>query len=74
MGSTPTQCLNTYMGSTLRDITQVMNEKEGGILMLIGQIILTILLTLYVIKLARKEFRKLSEEKEQENEKDSPNV
>ena len=38
MGSTPTQCLNTYMGSTLRDITQVMNEKEGGILMLIGQV------------------------------------
>lgn len=38
VGLLPTQCLNTYMGSTLRDMTQVLTNGADGYLLLIVQV------------------------------------
>ena len=43
VGLLPTQCLNTYMGSTLRDMTQVLTNQTDGYILLIVQVSLSTL-------------------------------
>ena len=60
VGLTPTQLLNTYMGSTVRNMQEVLSNKADGYIILSGQIVFSIALVLYIGQKAKKELDKLT--------------
>lgn len=50
--------MNTYMGSTLRSVEDVISQHSGGYLILMVQVFITIGLSVYVIRKARKALNK----------------
>lgn len=58
IGLLPTQAMNTYMGSTLRSVEDVISQHSGGYLILMVQVFITIGLSVYVIRKARKALNK----------------
>lgn len=65
-GLLPTQAMNAYMGSTLRSVEDVISEHSGNYLILVVQVVITIGLSIYVIRKARKELNKACRESEVE--------
>ena len=59
-GLLPTQLLNTYMGSTLRNMQEVLADRADGYIVLAAQVIFSIVLMLYLLKKARNELAKLT--------------
>ena len=60
LGLFPTQLLNTYMGSTVRNMQEVLSERVDGYIILGLQIVVSIFLTLYILNKARRELAKLT--------------
>lgn len=60
LGLFPTQLLNTYMGSTVRNFKEILADRADGYIILILQIIVTIILSLYVVHKAKQELSKLA--------------
>ena len=58
--------MNAYMGSTLRSVEDVISEHSGNYVILLVQVIITVGLSLYVIRKARKELNKACRESEVE--------
>jgi hypothetical protein len=58
--------MNTYMGSTLRSVEDVISEHSGNYVILVVQVVITIGLSIYVIRKARKELNKACRESEVE--------
>ena len=58
--------MNAYMGSTLRSVEDVISEHSGNYVILVMQVIVTIGLSVYVIRKARKELNKACRESEVE--------
>lgn len=58
--------MNTYMGSTLRSVEDVISEHSGNYVILVIQVMITIGLSVYVIRKARKELNKACRESEVE--------
>ena len=50
--------LNTYMGSTLRNMQDVLSDRLDNYVVLSGQIISSILLMAYLLRKARRELAK----------------
>ena len=61
LGLIPTQIINTYMGSTVRNMQEVLGNKVDGYIILIAQVLLSIVLTIYLFRKARKELAKLTQ-------------
>ncbi|XP_070574050.1 transmembrane protein 64-like [Ptychodera flava] len=67
LGLLPTQILNTYMGTTLRSMEDVLDQQSfSGYFMFILQLVISIVLTWYVVKKARSELNKTVSAYEQE--------
>ena len=66
LGLLPTQTLNAYIGSTLRSMEDVMADHGSSYFILVAQVLISIALTVYVIRRARKELNKACEESELE--------
>lgn len=62
LGLLPTQLLNTYMGSTFRNMQEVLSDRVDGYIILGIQVIFSILLMLYILHKARKELAKLAQD------------
>ncbi len=60
IGLFPTQVINTYMGSTVRSMTEVLADRADGYIILAVQVIFSIFLSYYLIRKARLELAKLS--------------
>lgn len=60
-GLLPTQILNAYMGSTLRSMDDVMNGGGSGTFLLLSQVVLAIVVTIYVNHRMKKEVTKACE-------------
>ena len=58
--------MNAYMGSTLRSVEDVISEQSGNYVFLVIQVIITVGLSVYVIRKARKELNKTCRESEVE--------
>lgn len=61
LGLIPTQCINTYMGSTVRNMQEVLGNKVDGYIILIAQVLFSVVLMVYVFRKARKELSKLTQ-------------
>ena len=66
IGLLPTQLINTYMGSTVRNMTEVLSDRADGYLILLGQVLFSVILSLYLVQKARQELVKLSRTKDVE--------
>ena len=66
IGLLPTQLINTYMGSTVRNMTEVLSDRADGYLILLGQVLFSVVLSLYLVQKARQELVKLSRTKDVE--------
>lgn len=58
LGLFPTQCINVYMGSTLRSMEEVLTNEDTvrtGWLLLLAQLIVSVILAVFVIRKARGE-------------------
>lgn len=64
VGLFPTQLLNTYMGSTLRNMTEVLADRADGYIILGVQVLFSIFLSYYLIRKAKRELAKLSAQAE----------
>ena len=62
------------MGSTLRSVEDVISEHSGGYVILMVQVVITIGLSVYVIRKARKELNKACRESEVEMMLDSGDI
>lgn len=60
LGLLPTQLLNTYVGSTLRSIHEVLADRADAYIILSIQIIVSVLLTLYLVRKARLELTRMN--------------
>lgn len=60
VGLLPTQLLNTYMGSTVRNMQEVLGNRADGYILLSAQVIFSVILMLYLLKKARSELAKLT--------------
>ena len=60
VGLLPTQVLNTYMGSTVRNMQEVLSDRVDGYIVLTAQVIFTVILMLYLLRKARNELAKLT--------------
>ena len=60
IGLLPTQILNTYIGSTVRNMKEVLSDRADGYIILIAQIIFSVMLTFYLLQKARQELYKLT--------------
>ena len=58
IGLMPTQALNTYMGTTLRNMEEVYSSQADSYLVLIIQVVITGFLLIYVIRRAKREINK----------------
>ena len=72
IGLIPTQCINTYMGSTVRNMQEVLGNQVDGYIVLIAQILFSIVLMVYLVKKARQELTKLTQSTEDETTE--PNI
>jgi hypothetical protein len=54
----PTQALNAYMGTTVRNMEDVMEDSKHGYVMISMQIVVSVILMIYVIRRARKELNR----------------
>ena len=61
-GLLPTQMLNTYMGSTVRNMQEVLADRVDGYIILSAQISMSIFLMLYLLRKARSELAKLTKQ------------
>ena len=61
-GLLPTQMLNTYMGSTVRNMQEVLADRVDGYIILSAQVIMSIFLMLYLLRKARSELAKLTKQ------------
>ena len=61
IGLFPTQFLNTYMGSTIRNMQEVLGDQADGYIILIAQVLFTIVLMFYLVRRARQELAVLTE-------------
>ena len=68
IGLLPTQCLNTYMGSTIRNMQEVLGDRADGYIILIIQVLFSIALMIYLLRKARKELAKLTQNAENQSE------
>ena len=60
IGLLPTQLLNTYMGSTVRSMQEVLTDRIDGYVILGVQVVFSLGLMLYLLHKARKELAKLT--------------
>lgn len=60
IGLLPTQILNTYVGSTLRSIREVLTDRADAYILLSFQIIISVLLTIYLVRKAKIELSKMN--------------
>ena len=65
VGLMPTQMLNTYMGSTVRNMQEVLSDRADSYIILIAQVMFSIILSFYLLKKARLELSKLTNNIEQ---------
>ena len=61
LGLLPTQMINTYMGSTIRNMQEVLADRADGYIILTIQVIVSIFLSLYLIRKAKQELNKINE-------------
>ena len=73
LGLLPTQMLNAYMGSTVRNMQEVLADRVDGYIILGIQIIFSIFLTLYLLNKARRELAKLTRSMDIESNASSVN-
>ena len=59
-GLLPLQMLNTYMGSTVRSMQEVVADRMDGYIILSAQVIISVFLMLYMLRKARGELAKLT--------------
>lgn len=64
LGLLPTQILNTYMGSTVRSMQEVLTDRMDGYIILGIQVVFSIILLLYLLNKARRELAKLTHDVE----------
>lgn len=64
IGLTPTQLLNTYMGSTVRNMQEVLSNKADGYIILCAQIVFSIALIFYIGRKAKIELNKMTSNEE----------
>jgi len=58
VGLFPTQCINVYIGSTLRSMEEVLTNEDTirtGWLLLLAQLVITVIVALFVVRKARRE-------------------
>ena len=67
IGLFPTQFLNTYMGSTVRNMQEVLGDRADGYIILTAQVLFSIVLMLYLVRKARQELAKLTDISSEEN-------
>ena len=60
MGLLPTQILNTYMGSTVRSMQEVLADRVDGYIILGVQVVFSLVLMFYLLNKARRELAKLT--------------
>ena len=60
LGLLPTQVLNTYMGSTVRSMQEVLTDRMDGYIILGVQVVFSLVLMLYLLNKARRELAKLT--------------
>ena len=60
LGLLPTQLLNTYMGSTVRSMQEVLTDRVDGYIILGVQVAFSLVLMLYLLNKARRELAKLT--------------
>eukprot|EP00047_Mylnosiga_fluctuans_P016866 m.57007 g.57007 ORF g.57007 m.57007 type:complete len:369 (-) comp6806_c0_seq3:207-1313(-) len=65
IGLLPTQVLNTYMGSTLRSMEDVMAGKQSSGIVLIAQVLITVAVTYIVNMRMKKEVHSVCEQERQ---------
>ena len=61
-GLLPTQMLYTYMGSTVRNMQEVLADRVDGYIILSAQVIMSVFLMLYLLRKARRELAKLTQQ------------
>lgn len=69
LGLFPTQCINVYMGSTLRSMEEVLtneNTVRAGWLLLAAQLLVSVALALFVLRKARQELARSLQETDPE--------
>lgn len=59
--------LNTYMGSTVRNMQEVLADRVDGYIILSAQVIISIFLMLYLLRKARSELAKLTHQVDMES-------
>lgn len=67
VGLFPTQVLNTYMGSTVRNMKEILADRADGYIILTIQIIISVVLSLYLVHKAKQELSKLAKPKDVES-------
>ena len=60
LGLFPTQVLNIYLASTVRNMQEVLADRADGYIILLLQVFISIVLMLYVLQKARVELAKLT--------------
>ena len=60
LGLLPTQILNTYVGSTLRNIREVLADRADAYILLSFQIIICVLLSVYLVRKAKIELWRMN--------------
>ena len=67
-GLLPIQILNTYMGSTVRNMQEVLTDRVDGYIILGVQVIFSIGLMGYLLTKARRELARLTKKSEGQGE------
>ena len=60
LGLFPTQVLNIYLASTVRNMQEVLADRADGYIILLLQVLMSIVFMLYVLRKARVELAKLT--------------
>ena len=62
LGPLPTQLINTYLASTVKHMREVMADRANGYVVLMVQVLISVVLMVYVLRMARIELSKLTSE------------
>jgi len=62
LGLLPTQLINTYLASTVKHMREVMADRANGYVVLMVQVLISVVLMVYVLRMARIELSKLTSE------------
>lgn len=62
LGLLPTQLINTYLASTVKHMREVMADRANGYVVLMAQVLISVVLMVYVLRMARIELSKLTSE------------